>query len=90
MQKLESETLTFMNILRQQRRVMTLSLHFQVTECSKSYNFLSMENGILTFSASLSFSRVPILNLHSPMIVELLVHFKSLPEHMRLVAPALL
>ena len=79
-----------MNILRQQMHVVALSLHFQVMECRKFYTFLSMENEILTFSTSIPFSRIPILNLHSPMIVELLVHFKSLPEHMRLVAPALL
>ncbi len=35
-------------------------------------------------------SMVPILNLHTPVIVELLVHLERVPQHMRLVTPPLL
>lgn len=33
---------------------------------------------------------VPILNLHTAIVVELLVHLERVPQHVRLVAPSLL
>ena len=35
-------------------------------------------------------SGIPIIDLHGPVVIQLLVHLERLPQQMRLMAPALL